>query len=464
MGLLVALVAPWAAADQFDLNREDVFTVEVRASFEPQLNDDVFLEPSGLLRGVVWLRAARGESPTLPAVGARVFLMDGERVVDQAIIEKDGRFALKAGKPGVYQLTSEFTPLIKLGEAAGLKTNPIREVRFQKPDDAPQDAPKNPLDPLPNPLIDPKNPPKAADPKAEPKNVPNPVDPKNPGAVLPEMPDALDPVDEDETPIGTPPNGNASVFLDNDGAFRFLGEKHIVHHASNDEVFLDKTGSFRGVVTYLDEKVVRRPLIKANVYLVQKGEVLGRAVTLKNGSFVLGPVEPGSYTIVAEYGYHTLDSMKANGNGKAADSTLLGVKFSGRSNTAPEAPVVAWDRERAGLPWQDGAGQLALQRIAVRPNDKAVKLGPVTERTRAGAPVIVQVKFQQNGAALPVLHLSPSPWTSAAATQLAATPAAAGGAAAAGGGGGGAAGAAAGGFLPPPFVPGGGTPNFASPE
>lgn len=458
MGLLVALMAPSVFADEFALNRDDLFTVEVRASFEPQLNDDVFLEPSGVLRGVVWLRAARGESPTIPAVGAQVFLMDGERVVDRAIIEKDGRFALKAGKPGVYQLASEFTPLMKLGEAAGLKTNPIREVRFQKPDDAPKDPAKNPLDP-PNPLIDPKNPPKAADPK----NVPNPIDPKNPGAVLPEMPDALDPVDEDETPIGTPPNGNASVFLDNDGAFRFLGEKHIVHHASNDEVFLDKTGSFRGVVTYLDDKVIRRPLIKANVYLVQKGEVMGRAVTAKNGSFVLGPVDPGSYTIVAEYGYHTLDSMKTNGTEKAGDS-LLGVKYAGRNNIAPPGPVVAWDRERAGLPWQDGAGQLALQRIAVRANDKAVKLGPVTERTRAGAPAIVQVKFQQNGAALPVLHLSPSPWTSTAPTELAATPAAAGGAAAAGGGGGGAAGAAAGGFLPPPFVPGGGNPNFASPE
>ena len=43
------------------------------------------------------------------------------------------------------------------------------------------------------------------------------------------------------------------------------------HYASNDEVFLDPDNSFKGVITFLDEDLIRRPLTGARVYLIRYG-------------------------------------------------------------------------------------------------------------------------------------------------------------------------------------------------
>ncbi|MEK6233852.1 MAG: carboxypeptidase-like regulatory domain-containing protein, partial [Planctomycetales bacterium] len=472
-----------------------------KATPTPLRGQEVYLDPQGRIQGKVKVLDEQGR-PTSGA-GFRVLLLKDGQPHQETLTRPDGSFVFTAKEPGHYTFAGDFSKALNDGSSRG-KTQ-VRQVGFPNS--------KTLLAQAPN--ADPLTPP--ADPPTEPNAIPGLDDlapvpvPNGTGNASLEGGEDLPPELQKElldNPIGTPANRNAAVFLDGDGKFRFLRPRS-VHHASNDEVFLAEDNTFRGILTTLEDDMIRRPMAHANVYLARQGKIHARTITASNGAFILKNLKPGAYTLAAEYGFvqyrrrngastetktvnpaamilGSRGSAEEDGNGNGEEFIVFddgqpnesgnGLLAQNGNNSSLgldedgniDPSQTAWERERAGLPWTQYPGQVAMQRLAVRPFEEA-DMGPVAELRRPGGARIVRVNFLQAAATMPVLHLSAVPVSLDFMPSESAESGGGGAAASTSsspGGGGGGGGGIAGGFPAGFFGPGGGggtTPVTASP-
>jgi hypothetical protein len=162
-------------APREDLNFDigDYFKIEIDAAKKAHdYQKTVFIDARGQLHGVVEVRSLDGI--VKPVAKQPLYLLNGPRMVAETTTDENGRFVLAANDSGKYQLAGNFEEYLEV--AMG---DVFREIKFVQ----------NELQPKDDPFV--------------------PGDRPNPDLVEAEA-------------IGTPPNRNASVFLDADGSFRFL--------------------------------------------------------------------------------------------------------------------------------------------------------------------------------------------------------------------------------------------------
>jgi len=267
------------------------------------------------------------------------------------------------------------------------------------------------------------------------------------------------------SPIGNKASGNADVVFVNG---RFVANGQPV--AAGNEYAVLEAGSFRGIVTQLDDNGVRAAMPGANLYLIRRGQVVSRTVSGANGGFTFTNIVAGGYTLLATVGGYGTAEVALNGV-PGVEQGVFPIAAAAHGAVvapvaAPLAPVASpyFAGLTAGVPGAVSVRfpfqAIAVQRIAVR--DGAVAPAGVSGvdaefRMEGADEVLVKVAFCQAGAgATPVLNLAPAPWEDlrlligaaqfeAPPVGLAATPAmdAGGGFAGGGGGGGGFGGAGA---------------------
>jgi hypothetical protein len=230
----------------------------------------------------------------------------------------------------------------------------------------------------------PAEPPKSAPPAAL---VPNPV---NQDSVL--------------SLIGNKPSGNVDVTFGN-GHFVANGQPV----AAGNEYAVLEAGSFRGIVTSVDDSGMRTSLPGANLYLIRRGQVVARTVTGPNGGFTFTNVAGGGYTLLATVGGYGSAEVALNG--------VPGVEQGVLPYAAPVVPRPVASPYVAGMtagvpsavavrfPFQ----AMAVQRIALR--DGAVAPAGVSAKKEGADGVLVKAAANQPVAHMvPVINLSPAPW------------------------------------------------------
>ena len=234
-------------------------------------------------------------------------------------------------------------------------------------------------------------PPKAAEP---PKSAP-------PAALVP------NPANQDSvlSLIGNKPSGNADVTFVN-GDFVANGQPV----AAGNEYAVLEAGSFRGIVTSVDDSGRRVSLPGANLYLIRRGQVVARSESGPNGGFTFTNVVSGGYTLLATVGGYGTAEVALNG--------VPGVEQGVLPYAAPVVPRPVASPYVAGMtagvpgavavrfPYQ----AIAVQRIALR--DGAVAASRRIDQEKEGAEgVLVKAAANQPVAhSVPVINLSPAPW------------------------------------------------------
>jgi len=221
--------------------------------------------------------------------------------------------------------------------------------------------------------------------------------------------------------IGNKPSGNADVTFING---RFVSNGQPVS-AGNEYAILEN-GSFRGIVTGLDDAGVRTPLAGANVYLIRRGQVVARTVSGANGSFTVSGLVAGGYTVLATVGGYGAAEVSLNGvPGVERDLVHPFVAGTGPAMLPavagpPAAPVPSpyYAGTTAGVPGAVAVrfpfSMIAVQRIALRDGVAPAGVAAIDAEFRMEGveDVVVKVAFCQPGAiaVVPVINLTPAPW------------------------------------------------------
>jgi len=212
--------------------------------------------------------------------------------------------------------------------------------------------------------------------------------------------------------IGNKASGNADVTFVNG---RFVSNGQPV--AAGNEYAVLEGGSFRGIVTSLDDAGARAPLPGANLYLIRRGQVVSRTVSGANGGFTFAGVTGGGYTLLATVGGYGTAEVALNGI-PGVDQNMLPVAA---GVAAPVAPVASpyFAGMTAGVPAAVAVRfpfqAIAVQRIALRDGAVAPAAGvsgvDAEFRMEGADEVLVKVAFcQANASTIPVINLSPAPW------------------------------------------------------
>lgn len=211
--------------------------------------------------------------------------------------------------------------------------------------------------------------------------------------------------------IGNKASGNADVTFVN-GRFVVNGQPV----AAGNEYAVLEGGSFRGIVTSVDDAGARTTLPGANLYLIRRGQVVSRTVSGANGGFTFNGLTGGGYTLLATVGGYGSAEVALNGV-PGVDQNMLPAAA---AVPAPVAPVASpyFAGMTAGVPAAVSVRfpfqAIAVQRIALR--DGGVAPGGVSGvdaefRMEGADEVLVKVAFcQANAGTVPVINLSPAPW------------------------------------------------------
>jgi len=217
--------------------------------------------------------------------------------------------------------------------------------------------------------------------------------------------------------IGNKASGNADVTFVN-GRFVMNGQPV----AAGNEYANLENGSFRGIVTALDDNGVRSPLPGANLYLIRRGVVVGRTVSGNNGNFTFTGAVAGGYTLLATVGGYGSAEVSLNGVPGVDQGGLHPVVAPGTGPVAMAPPPVAspyFAGTTAGVPGAVAVRfpfqAISVQRIALR--DGAAGAAGVSAvdaefRMEGADDVVVKIAFCQPGniPVIPVVNLSPAPW------------------------------------------------------
>jgi len=214
--------------------------------------------------------------------------------------------------------------------------------------------------------------------------------------------------------IGNKASGNADVTFVN-GRFVVNGQPV----AAGNEYAVLEAGSFRGIVTQLDDAGVRTAMPGANLYLIRRGMVVARTVSGAGGNFTFNGVTSGGYTLLATVGGYGVAEVSLNGV-PGVDQHMLPAAATLAAPVAPVAPVASpyFAGMTAGVPGAVSVRfpfqAIAVQRIALRDGMVAPAgvSGVDAEFRMEGADeVLVKVAFcQANAAVIPVVNLAPAPW------------------------------------------------------
>jgi len=219
------------------------------------------------------------------------------------------------------------------------------------------------------------------------------------------------------SPIGNRASGNADVTFVN-GRFVVNGQPV---SAGNEYAVLEN-GSFRGIVTSLDDAGVRVPLGGANVYLIRRGQVAGRTVSGGNGSFSFTGVVSGGYTLLATVGGYGTAEVALNGvpgvDQAAVRPFVGGPAPAGLGPMGPPVASPYFTGMTAGVPGAVAVrfpfSAIAVQRIALRDGavgPAGVGAADAEFRMEGADDVVVRVAWcQPAGLTIPVVNLSPAPW------------------------------------------------------
>jgi hypothetical protein len=219
-------------------------------------------------------------------------------------------------------------------------------------------------------------------------------------------------------PIGNKASGNVDVTFVNG---RFVANGQPVS-AGNEYANLEN-GSFRGIVTALDDAGVRSALPGANLYLIRRGQVVGRTVSGVNGGFTFTNLMPGGYTLLATVGGYGTAEVALNGvPGVDQDLTPVVAPVAVPPySAAPVAPVPSpyFAGMTAGVPGAVAVRfpfqAIAVQRIALRDGmapPAGVSAIDAEFRMEGADEVLVKVAFCQPDriTVAPVVNLTPAPW------------------------------------------------------
>lgn len=203
--------------------------------------------------------------------------------------------------------------------------------------------------------------------------------------------------------IGNKPSGNVDVTFGN-GHFVLAGQPI---SAGNEYAVLEG-GSFRGIVTSVDDSGARSTLPGANLYLIRRGNVVARTVSGPNGGFAFTNVTSGGYTLLATVGgYGTAEVALGGVPGVDQGLPYAGVPrpvaspyFAGMTAGVPGAVSVRF-------PYQ----AMAVQRIALRDGVVAPAGVSAKDAKPNADAVLVKAAANQPGVhPLPVINLAPAPW------------------------------------------------------